>query len=696
MSRRYGLDFSYATWTPDTKLTFTNVTWDSQGNNVVNFGTRANLDAFIDSVPGRFNMQFAKTDRVTGVIDVDMLYIDAQRYNYIRATNNVQSAIEGDRTTSFYYFILGVEFVATHTTRLILQRDVWHTYLEEFSFGNCFIEQGHLGVAASNSFEGYGRKHLTIPEGLETGASMVTVATVTDKIITTVQTPTEMQLNAYVMVAATQNLKTGAGTVDDPKIDTAEGSKVQLIMSGVEYYVFRTMNDFRTFMQEMSATPWASQSIVSISLIPRLERYMPSWTWATVPSIHATLPPHSFIPSRVAQLGANWRSKIDAAIPAKFSHLHKFKTYPYSMVEMTTLNGQSIAIRPEQWNNANGNYSETISILPPAQRVSFSPIGYNAARETSAPVGSGSADDGADFLDMAVHITNFPSTAMVNNGALTVLASNAASISYGYESVQMMSERSRRGADAAYSQASNAAATQNALNALGNQGIRDNRSLDQAAANSQTWLNTGESLLNLQLGSAIMGHAQNATTQHYANQAAELAIRQNNDANTITGANADYVRDSNKALADYYIQNDAAASIGALNAKVRDMQSIPPSIVGQVGGEFFNTVNNLLGVSFRIKTIDAGNMERIGLFWCRYGYAMSHWRVLGTPSDLAVMTKFSYWKVQEVNMRASTVLEADKNVIRGQMSRGVTIWEDPADIGMIDLTTNRPKAGITL
>ncbi len=697
MARRFGLEFNYDAWEPNTKLTFCNVEWDSQGNHVVNFKTRANMDAYIDSIPGRTNMEFTKTDRVTGYIDVDMLYIDAQRYNYLRATNNRQSAILGDRTTSFYYFILGVEYQATHNTRLYLQLDIWHTYLEDFSFGMCYIERSHLGIAASNGFENYGRNHLTVPEGLETGPGMVTIKIVNDKIMTTTQNPIDGQyLNSSILVASVQNLKTNHGTPTSPNINTAEGSKVQMIPSGVEYYIFRTLRDFRLFMEEMSEVPWASNGIVSISLIPEIERYKPTHSWTSIPYIHAYLPPDEYIPPRVSQLGTNWRSQLDSAIPAKFSHLHKLKTFPYSMVEMTTLNGQSVAIRPEQWNNRDGDYAEMISILPPSQRVSFYPIGYNAVNDTGAPIGSGSADDGADFLDAAVHITNFPTTAMVNNGAVAVLAANSASIAYGYESINMASERARRGANADYGQATQAINMANDLNAINNKGIQDRASNDLSQASIQSSIGSIESLINLQPGSAAMGGIQNGISSHFAMNAANQAIGQNNAINDVTGYNAEYVRDSNKSLSDYYIQQDAAMSIAALNAKVRDMQSIPPSMVGQVGGDFFNAVNNLLGVSFRIKMIDRGYMERIGMFWCRYGYSMAHWRVLGTPNDLAVMDKFSYWKVQEVNMRASKILEAHKNVIRGQMSRGVTIWENPADIGMIDPTTNRPKTGITL
>jgi hypothetical protein len=59
-----------------------------------------------------------------------------------------------------------------------------------------------------------------------------------------------------------------------------------------------------------------------------------------------------------------------------------------------------------------------------------------------------------------------------------------------------------------------------------------------------------------------------------------------------------------------------------------------------------------------------------------------------------VMTKFTYWKMQETYISSAPMPETFKQSIRGIFEKGVTVWKTPSDIGNIDISTNQPIAGI--
>ena len=54
-------------------------------------------------------------------------------------------------------------------------------------------------------------------------------------------------------------------------------------------------------------------------------------------------------------------------------------------------------------------------------------------------------------------------------------------------------------------------------------------------------------------------------------------------------------------------------------------------------------------------------------------------------AKLKVMKKFSYWKASETYIDCARANEAEKDVIRGILERGVTVWGNPDDINHTEL-----------
>jgi hypothetical protein len=158
--------------------------------------------------------------------------------------------------------------------------------------------------------------------------------------------------------------------------------------------------------------------------------------------------------------------------------------------------------------------------------------------------------------------------------------------------------------------------------------------------------------------------------------------------------NQGYMRDTNKEFADYAAQGDYENTIAAINAKVQDARLIQPTTAGQIGGDAFNLVAYEWAIHAKVKRIQGAALAAIGEYWLRYGYAIN--RFVTPPMSLQVMEKFTYWKLRETYLKSTTCPESFRQTIRGIFEKGVTVWNDPADIGTVDIADNAPLSGVTL
>lgn len=719
-----GLDFDYSVWTAGTKLDLVNVNWNNDFRDVwFPDGGRTELDAFIDE-RAETGITLTQLSYVKPGQDVylPIPYNKINKYNYLRASNPTMPIPE-DQQKNYYYFILECEMIAPNNTRLRLQLDTWQTYVYDLTFGNCYVERGHIGIANENAFNNYGRDYLTVPEGLDIGGEYRVI----DVKNTWVMTPTPAsppgQSNRYpnfdVLVISTIDLLADPGTVDDPTLVTASGTVFQNTIQGASFYIFKP-DQFYAFMANAAEYPWITQGIVSVTMIPKMTRYHPDFDYSDLPSfgVEATC---NFPETRTYDTHINWRNaaSINDNIDERYQHLDKLKTYPYMAIEMTTFNATPVILKPESWNNPNARILERCSLLPPGQRIEFSPRFYNSVRVSEAhlddlypgfPAYEGvKGDDFGEYTDLVTQIANFPTMSVVNNGQIGYLAANVHGIAFQRQSADWTQQRALGSAQAQYGIGIGgimAAQRQNEINVGADVAQTGNLNRTQAAQAIVNSLNSGIGGVGSALtpagfvGSAVTGisngaaNAVNAGIQIAANDEA-LAIR-NAQANQSVQNQTNQSRlmnDTNKNLADWAAKGDYANQIAGINAKVQDAELIQPSTSGQIGGESMNMINEGWRVSLRWKLIDAAAVRTVGEIWLRYGYAIRSF--IQMPSSLKVMSKFTYWKLSETYIVNANVPEGFKQVIRGIMEKGVTVWTDPNDIGNIDIADNEPLAGVS-
>lgn len=711
----FGTQFNYAVWTPATTLDLVNVPWNNDYRDIVKFDNRAALDAYINGLtPDRYQLTEATYHKPNTPIRVPIPFNVAYKYNYIRATNPAQP-IPGDIARSYYYFIAEVRYINPSVSELVLQLDVWQTFGYDITFGNSYVERGHIGIANENAFANYGRDYLTTPEGLDVGSGYVHVERAVMPVLGGRPSP-EWDIN--ILVYSTVDLSSSGGTKESPVIESAEGTFIQgTLASGAAAYLFRDPLSFTSWLAYMKDKPWVTQGIISAMAVPAVKRYGVNVTFPGAPIEPVPFPESWFTYKNIHyNMMENWRDaeSVSDYIGERYSHLRKFWTSPYMAIELTTYNGQPIVLKPEYWNNDDAMIIERPSYLPPGQKITFSPFKYNSVRPEVYRPSDGTplttinentfiGDDMGDYVDTFTQIGNFPTLPVVNDGALLYLASNANGLAYQREAADWAQQRALQGAQAAYDNANTGIDLNKLQNLIGqSQAYQQNANSNNALLGNAA-ISLGTGIIGGGAGGpgggvgAITGQLANGlgalinqgsmNTSHTINM---NAANQNLNAQQFAG---EAVRDTNKGLADWAARGDYANQIAGINAKVQDAQMIPPSVAGQAGGEAHGIIHGYANLHMRIKMIDKSAIRAIGEFWLRYGYTINSF--IRVPASLMVMSKFTYWKLTETYITAGNMPEPFKQAIRGIFEKGVTVWKNPTDIGVIDLADNEPLDGVS-
>lgn len=715
-----GQQFNYALWAAGTEVTLTNVPWDSTYRDVVEFGANrpfANINDYILAKPHRTLPKMSQVE-VNRPILVNLPLEDAARYNYLRAFNPAPPVPGANAIREYYYFISAVNYLAPNTTQLVLQLDVFTTYRTSIKFGQVYVQRGHVGVADNADFTDFGRTYLTVPEGLDVGREYQTVHYKNE----TIMYPNGNN-GFHVLVCSVADLDESGGAIGNgnvPKLVNAGGSKFSGIPSGANYYIFAGIDAFKSFLESRKEQTWITQGIISIKLIPNINRYYENFTAQppTKAGNNAYLAPDALPTPIIHSMYPGWRDFIRNTIPEEYRQFNKFLTSPYCIVELTTWNGNPVILKPESWQHPDAPVQELPGLVPPSERLVFVPRRYNISAESKSeprwwegdPNGQPKGDDGSDYLDVQTQIANFPTMAILNNGAIAYMAANNATIGHSYDSADWSQQRALGANQAQYDVASSGMEMDRSLtaNAIRSDAASTNIGMD--TANLQSGLSAIQSTTGGAVAGSFAGGGPGAAAGAVSGSISGLAgvlhanvgidaarqqfdVRNQSQLNALTARqdNSGFVRDTNKSLADWAARGDYANDIAGINAKVADAKLIQPTMSGQTGGETHALIFSDMKLSMRVKMIDHGVIRRIGNIWARYGYMVN--RFIRMPDSYLVMDRFTYWKITESYIVSGSVPEEIKQAFRGIFEKGVTVWGSPDWIGQISVTDNRPVKG---
>lgn len=697
------------TWPVGTEVTLMQVPWDANYRDIVIWDDVQQRNAYLDaqalSGTGWRSKRFSYC-RPNEPISVPVPYSAAYKYNYVVVQNPMQPVDGEEQPLKLCYFILSTDYVAPGTTQLTLQLDVVQTYQFGVCLGNMFVERGHMGVSNAvfkngvQNLQGqYLRKYLNVPEGLDVGDSYV-MANHEWYPLTDAST---FDIGKLIIISSA-DLAADPGTIDNPNLNVADGQNADGIPSGCNVYSM-TLSTFKAVLNAMKEKSWVAQCIQSVSTFPA--RLLSAGTdvqlfgnsGITMQFLGET--DTLELPLKTYATTGNIYQQLSNGVPDGYHNLYKAYTYPYSVIELTAYNGNSVFVKPELV------YGNTLALtvigcaVAPFARIGVFPTNYGQAFEGGQPVNynqytwhgfDGSDHTGVipsgDFLDSCLWLADFPQFSIVNSNYITYLASTAHTRAYQYESAGWQNAKSNASSDLAYSQAMN----QTALNEANryDQGPIGAPQIANYAGQAVGALESGLNRLTGQQAvssnEVTLAGAANYLAQR---QTGNLAFNATQDlSRQVAGQNLDYAK--------FAARGDYANQIAAINATVQDAALQAPSTVGQMGGQGFMWKNGLVGFAVNYKTAGGAAMRTVCDFWARYGYKIQRFYNFGNAkmTALKIMSHFSYWKVSETYITCAKANEAEKDAIRGVLEKGVTVWGKPSEIGNIAPVVNAPLYNI--
>lgn len=693
--------FTFAHWAPDSRLDLVRVPWDSSYRNIPLWDDEDAQEAYFNAKTGK-TMTGATLIKYGMPVNLPLPFDEAAEYNYVRVSN----PYDGYRK-KYYYFITDCEYVADNVTRINISIDVWATWQRDVIFGRSYIERGHVGIA--NTVRDWGRGTLDLPEGLDLGSDHQIRF---QKFYPLLDHTFNSTWSSAVVIVSTVDLTRDPGTVENPHKYTAVGSSADGLPNGADVYYLRDMGMFYDFMHQVSNCPWASEGIQQIYAVPPLPKtgiednhYYLFANNRNVPLAKVSV--WASQQSTVSFTIKDFRGQIN--LPQRYRHLVKFYTYPYTVVEITPMNGNNILIKPQFIQSYDLVIQQAMQVSPPNPQIVWTVKKYNTGEINEFHAYRSDMEISGEALDNAVRVTDFPTFSIVNNNGINYLASHAHTLSQARANAQWARSKTQASINNTYAQAGLAmqqAGEQTALTntnrnqqlAIGQTGLERSTHIGQLSNIGHNVIGIGGSILNGQVGSALAS-GLNAGVDLLASQAqlsnslatTSAQTAQANSYNTmstrINNAYAQKNADMNKSYAQYAMQGDYANAIANINATVQDAQMINPSSSGAMGGDTFNYVHGLLGVMVKIKNLSVAAMRAVGEYWLRYGYYVQRFLV----PNFHTMQNFEYWKMTDCEIVDARCPETFRQTIRGIFERGTTVWHDPDKMHRIDIGDNEPN-----
>lgn len=667
-------------WAIQSRVTLCRVAWDDSYKDVVSFESPEKRNEYFDSLKSESivleNYTYLKPNEP---INIDVPFHKAYTYNYLIVDNPKTDDPDDVTPPRFYYFIEGAAMLNPSTTALTLQLDVFQTYLWQFRLGVCFVERGHLAMAAMHNRLESGKYNPAetmrifgvASEGLDVGSEY------------TISRAEMFDLSAKkwaVIIQSNTDLAADWGTRDNPSLKTADGQMTDGLASGCNVYAIESW-DYSEFMKKVRDAPWVAKGIVSISAFPKT-------VLTDGPTVSLNGIDAHFLGDTPDE-GVYFTSdepileQLGRLTSADFKFVDKLKCFPYAVIEIVNYQGNSLLLKPEMVNDRTLTLRQMACAAPPYQKIAFFPAHYGEAVGDS---GDGKAGyytmDYAEgqysektheinygyWLDTAIWFQDFPQMSIVNDEYVNYLASTTNRRQFSYNAAGWSQQKSLAGNQLSYDQAQQQLGTDKT-----NKDIENRAAITAAALGA---IGKFPILPGMALGIAGAYNQYQASNEQFnVNQAQE---------NQFTT--------QNKMLADWAAHGDYQNAIAGIDATVQDAALTQPSQSGQMAGDGFNLSNGMMIVQIRYKTIATQMQEIVGNYFLKYGYAIRQYLV--PQKDFMCMEKYTYWKMLDTSIICTTADEGVKNAIRGIFEKGVTVWRNPIDIGRTYGADNAPIQGI--
>lgn len=320
--------------------------------------TFANATAQADYFASVCPTALAKEDytyvRMNNAIRVPFNAETLYTYNYVMYKN----ANYGNKW--FYAFIVGVNYVNSKTTELLLEIDVMQTWYFDYELKACYVEREHV------SDDTIGAN--TVPEP-EMGMNLIINDRITDTSLAT----------RRVVVQTTSEPEYPEGSTTSRYANATTGGRYQDLFSGAAYYSFPVPSSgdssVARFLQDLN-TAGAADAVSNVFMFP--SAYLPPYEGGTGGWNPFRLSPNSSAPSFTVHY-TNRPASLNGYTPRN----NKLFTHPYCFCRMTDNNGSSVDLKYELWTPTSGGQFAYIpqTAIDPDATMFVVPMNYDGAQQ---------------------------------------------------------------------------------------------------------------------------------------------------------------------------------------------------------------------------------------------------------------------------------------------------------------------------
>lgn len=614
-------------YTPQTEVhLLSNVPFNFSYNNVMDFDTiNEQTSYFINK--SKLTFEDLTHQRVNNnAINLEVAYEELYDVNYMMFQND---RIPGKW---FYAFITNYDFVSPNVTRITYQIDVFQTWLFEMEWQTTYVEREHTkrfnddGTPVINTLEedlNYGTDYRTYYKEKCNNDNIIWLVAIT-------KSPIE------ILIGQTTATTRRVANITQPLNYTL----VPIDLDGL----LVTINGVApgdTFLMSLGSDPNTVGQLVSLFYTP----YVP-FTYTVDANNNLTTADGNITFIQGSGVGGfykyggnySWEPQSYVVSEDMYSLMptyeeSKLYMYPYTLIELTDMQGNTVTLKPQNFNSKRLRF-DIMACISSQPKTAIYPYGY---------LGN-TTGDVKDFTCGIIN-NNICDVPIVDDYTASYMQANRNSIA-----------------------TTNKYAMDNALRGI-NQNNASNR-LNNAIINRQQQYTEGEgkagmvaSLLRADVGGALTSGYQ-AIKNYDLREAQRAQMNLNN-------------KFSNENL-----MINAEQSIGLTQAKIQDINNIPPTVSNLGNNTMFDTGWKNMHFYVMIKTVRQEYVTQLTNYFKMFGYKVNKLEIPDTKSR----ENYNYIKTIDANI-IGNIPANDLSAIKGIFDKGVTIWHTDS-VGDYSLANN--------
>jgi len=614
-------------YTPQTEVhLLSNVPFNFSYNNVMDFDTVEEQTTYFLNKSVMVFEDLTHQRVNNNSINLEVAYEDLYNVNYMMFQNE---KIPGKW---FYAFITNYDFVSPNVTRITYQIDVYQTWLFAMEWQSTYVEREHTkrfnedGTPVINTIDenlAYGTDYKTIYKRKCNDDNIIWLVAITKVSIETLLGQTSTSFGKVGNIYQTLYYTLLPIDLDNEYI-TLNG-----VIPGI------------LFITSLGEDPTTVGQLVSLFYTP----YVP-FEYSVDNNNNITTNDANIHFVQGAGVGgfydyygnSPWTPRNYSVSNNMFSLMpsyteSKLLMYPYTVIELTDMQGNTTTLKPQNFDDKSLSF-DIMSCISTQPKTAIYPHGY---------LGN-TTGDVKDFTGGIIN-NNICDIPIVDDYTASYMQANRNSIA---TTNKYAMDNALRGI------------SQNNANNRINNAILDKQ---QKYNELDTYAGMVGGLLSLNLGGTLKSAYQGIKSY-------DLTEGQRASMNL------------NNQFANQNLNVNAEQTIGLTQAKLNDINNIPPTVSNLGNNTMFDTGYKNMHFYVMIKTIRDEYAEQITNYFKMFGYKVNKLEI----PNLKSRESYNYIKTVDANI-IGNIPANDLSAIKGIFDKGVTIWHT-ANIGDYSLSNN--------